>query len=56
MSESIKVELNNQQQFIRPEDILIPDSDIGGGLEDKSGLDNDIQATRLRLRRFIDNN
>ncbi|KAI3471891.1 hypothetical protein Pfo_028579 [Paulownia fortunei] len=55
-SESIKVELQNQTQFIRPEDILIPDSDIGGRLDEKSGVDHEIQAARLRLRRFIDSN
>ncbi|PIN06587.1 HVA22/DP1 protein [Handroanthus impetiginosus] len=55
-SEAIKVQLQNQPPYIRPEDILIHDSAIGAGLEDKSGVDDDIQAARLRLRRFMDGN
>lgn len=55
-TESIKVELKNQTHFIRPEDVLVPDSDIGAGVEQKSGIEHDLQATRLRLRRFIDGN
>ncbi|GFQ02948.1 hva22-like protein i [Phtheirospermum japonicum] len=53
-SEAIKVELQNQTQFVRPEDVLLPDSNIGGGLGKKSSVDHEIEATRLRLRRFID--
>ncbi|KAK6139866.1 hypothetical protein DH2020_026380 [Rehmannia glutinosa] len=52
-SEAIKVQLQNQTQFVRPEDVLMPDS---CGLDDKSGVDHEIQAARLRLRRFIDSN
>ncbi|KAG8376795.1 hypothetical protein BUALT_Bualt09G0101100 [Buddleja alternifolia] len=52
-SESIQVQLHNQTHFIRPEDVFVPDSDIDGGLEDKSGADQNLQAVRLRLRRFI---
>ncbi|KAK6131587.1 hypothetical protein DH2020_034601 [Rehmannia glutinosa] len=52
-SETIKVQLQNQTQFVRPEDVLMPDS---CGLDDKSGVDHEIQAARLRLRRFIDSN
>ncbi|KAK4419440.1 HVA22-like protein j [Sesamum alatum] len=55
-SEAIKVELDSKTQFIRPEDIPIPDPDICGGSEGKSGVDRELQAARLRLRRFIDGN
>lgn len=54
VSESIKVELQNESQFIRPEDVLVCDEDIVGGLKGKSSLDNDVSTTRHRLRRFID--
>ncbi|XP_051131402.1 putative HVA22-like protein g [Andrographis paniculata] len=54
-SESIQVQLQNQTQYIRPEDVLIPDSDPDAGSGRKTGLDHDVQAARLRLRRFIDN-
>ncbi|KAL8517699.1 hypothetical protein ACS0TY_015796 [Phlomoides rotata] len=53
-SESIKVELQSEPQFIRPEDVVISGSNIGGGLKDKSGLNDDVQAARQRLRNFID--
>ncbi|KAL8039823.1 hypothetical protein ABFS82_10G059600 [Erythranthe guttata] len=53
-SESIKVELQNQTHFIRPEDVLIPDSNIGSKLREKSDADHDVHAARVRLRRFID--
>ncbi|KAL0410171.1 UNVERIFIED_CONTAM: HVA22-like protein i [Sesamum latifolium] len=55
-SEAIKVELDSKTQFIRPEDILVPGSDICGGSEEKSGADRELHAARLRLRRFIDGN
>ncbi|KAH6806165.1 Abscisic acid-responsive family protein [Perilla frutescens var. frutescens] len=55
MSESIKVELQNQSQFIRPEDVLISDSDVvNGAFKDKSGLETQVSTARHRLRRFID--
>lgn len=54
VSESIQVELQNQSQFIRPEDVLVCDQDIVGGLKGKSSLDNDVSTARHRLRRFID--
>lgn len=54
VSESIQVELQNQSQFIRPEDVLVCDKDIVGGLKGKSSLDNDVSTARHRLRRFID--
>ncbi|KAK6147272.1 hypothetical protein DH2020_018184 [Rehmannia glutinosa] len=41
------------KRTVRPEDVLMPDS---CGLDDKSGVDHEIQAARLRLRRFIDSN
>ncbi|KAL3628177.1 hypothetical protein CASFOL_027223 [Castilleja foliolosa] len=53
-SEAIKVELQNQTQYIRPEDVLYPESKIGGGLGKKSSVDQEIEDARLRLRRFID--
>ncbi|KAK4478781.1 hypothetical protein RD792_014280 [Penstemon davidsonii] len=56
-SKSIQVHLHNQTQFIRPEDVLIPDSDNDkNGLEPKSGAEDDLHAARLRLRHFIDGN
>ncbi|GER29025.1 receptor expression-enhancing protein [Striga asiatica] len=49
-SEAIKVELQNQRHFIRPEDVLVSDP-LGA---DKSDVDHEIEAARNRLRRFID--
>ncbi|KAL6575068.1 hypothetical protein OROMI_012353 [Orobanche minor] len=52
-SKAIKVELQKQRQFISPEDVLTRDSK--GALEERSGgLDHEIEAARVRLRRFID--
>ncbi|KAK6126436.1 hypothetical protein DH2020_039824 [Rehmannia glutinosa] len=39
-SESFKVQLHNQTQFIHPEDILIPDPNIDSRLEEKSDGDH----------------
>ncbi|CAA0837827.1 HVA22-like protein j [Striga hermonthica] len=50
-SEAIKVELQNQRHFIRPEDVLVSDPKLGA---DKSDVDHEIEAARNRLRRFID--
>ncbi|KAG6430700.1 hypothetical protein SASPL_108772 [Salvia splendens] len=55
MSESIKVELHNEQ-FIRPEDVIVSNLDIGGGSKQKFGLEKDVKTARHRLRRFIDGN
>ncbi|KAL1549268.1 putative HVA22-like protein g [Salvia divinorum] len=55
MSESIKVELHNEQ-FIRPEDVIISNLDISGGSKEKFGFEKDGTTARHRLRRFIDGN
>lgn len=53
-SETILVHLDNQTHYIRPEDVLrVPDTDHGKGFGPNSGVEQDVQAARNRLRRFI---
>ncbi|KAI3447415.1 hypothetical protein Pfo_004080 [Paulownia fortunei] len=54
-SQSIKVQLHNQTQFIHPDDILIPDSNIDSGLEEESDSENALHAARVKLRHFKSN-
>ncbi|PIN06033.1 HVA22/DP1 protein [Handroanthus impetiginosus] len=50
-SDSIKVQLHNQTQFIHSEDFLIPDSNI----EAKSDSEHELRAARLRLKHLNSN-
>ncbi|KAL8036426.1 hypothetical protein ABFX02_12G157900 [Erythranthe guttata] len=49
-SDSTKVQLRSQTQFIHTEDILIPDSNIGIKLEAKSDSEPDSHAKRVEHR------
>ncbi|KAL1545656.1 putative HVA22-like protein g [Salvia divinorum] len=53
-SEPIKVD----PHFVRPEDVIVSDSDtvVGFNFKEKLGLEKDVSTARHRLRRFIDGN
>ncbi|XP_073052503.1 putative HVA22-like protein g isoform X1 [Primulina eburnea] len=50
-SESIQVQLQDQTNHIRPEDVIVPDIDIGEGSKEKCSVELNLHAARLKLRR-----